>query len=88
LLAHLVGPCAHRRPNAQLYSAAQSRDQAALVFNLATKMIRMNPTLAHAVTIRETAKELECREFGDEVQGAVRRRDDGFWFVADYGHLR
>ena len=38
LLAHLAGPMAERNRNSQLYSAAQSRDQAALLFNLAAKM--------------------------------------------------
>jgi phage terminase large subunit-like protein len=64
LLAHLCGPPAHSRPNSQLYSAAQSRDQAALVFRLATKMVRMNPILAHTVTIRESTKELLCHDLG------------------------
>ena len=64
LLAHLVGPPAHNRPNSQLFSAAQSRDQAGLIFSLAAKMIRMNRDLASAVTIRETAKELLCGELG------------------------
>ena len=41
LLAHLVGPAAI--PNSQLYSAAQSRDQARLLFALAAKIIRMSP---------------------------------------------
>src|SRR5690242_16623383 len=41
LLLHLVGPEA--RPNSQLFSAAQSRDQAALIFGLASKMVRMSP---------------------------------------------
>src|SRR5262249_26582236 len=36
LLVHLVGPAAI--PNSQLYSAAQSRDQAALLYALAAKM--------------------------------------------------
>jgi phage terminase large subunit-like protein len=35
LLLHLCGPEAKNRPNSQLYSAAQSRDQAALLFSLA-----------------------------------------------------
>jgi phage terminase large subunit-like protein len=64
LLNHLCGPSARLRPNAQLYSAAQSRDQAGLIFNLAVKMIRMNANLAAAVRIRETAKELICAELG------------------------
>lgn len=58
VLAHLVGPEARR--NAQIYSAAQSRDQAAIVFGLASKMVRMSPTLnaPDKVVVRESAKEL------------------------------
>src|SRR6516225_8009720 len=56
LLAHLCGPPAGNKPNSQLYSAAQSRDQAAIIFSLAAKMVRMNPALAQAITIQETAK--------------------------------
>jgi phage terminase large subunit-like protein len=64
LLAHLCGPPARNKPNSQLYSAAQSRDQAAIVFSLATKMVRMNPDLRSAVQIQETAKSLICPELG------------------------
>ena len=62
LLLHLAGPEA--RPNAQLYSAAQSRDQAAIIFGLAAKMVRMSPDLADAVIIRDTLKQLACPELG------------------------
>ena len=61
LLAHLCGPPAKSRPNSQLFSAAQSRDQAGIIL-LAAKMVRLNPVLSRAVTIRETAKELICPE--------------------------
>jgi phage terminase large subunit-like protein len=64
LLAHLCGPPARLRPNSQLFSAAQSRDQAAILFSLASKMVRMNPMLARAVRIQETAKALTCDELG------------------------
>ena len=64
LLAHLCGPPAKSRPNSQLFSAAQSRDQASIIFSLAAKMVRMNPVLSQAVTVRETAKELICPELG------------------------
>lgn len=64
LLVHLVGPGAQFRPNAQMYSTAQSRDQAALLFALASKMVRMNPDLAGAIRIRENAKELICPALG------------------------
>ena len=58
LLLHLVGPEA--RANSQLYSAAQSREQAAILFLLAAKMVRMSPELAEHVTVRDTAKQLAC----------------------------
>lgn len=62
LLLHLVGPEA--LPNGQLYSAAQSRDQAALLFGLAAKCVRLSPDLAGFVKVRDTAKELLCEELG------------------------
>jgi phage terminase large subunit-like protein len=66
LLNHLCGPSARDRPNSQLYSTAQSREQAALIFNLAAKMIRLRSTLASAVKIQETAKVLSCPELGTQ----------------------
>jgi phage terminase large subunit-like protein len=62
LLLHLCGPEA--RANSQLYSAAQSRDQAAILFALAAKVVRMSPDLSAVVTIRDTAKQLFCPELG------------------------
>jgi phage terminase large subunit-like protein len=64
LLNHLCGPSAKSRPNSQLYSAAQSRDQAAIIFSLASKMVRLNPSLARIVHVMETAKTLVCNELG------------------------
>jgi len=62
LLVHLCGP--ESKPNSQLYSAAQSRDQAAILFALAAKVVRMSPTLNEYVGIRDTAKQLYCDERG------------------------
>lgn len=62
LLLHLCGPEA--RANSQLYSAAQSRDQAAILFSLAAKMIRLSPSLSPYVVVRDTAKQLYCHELG------------------------
>lgn len=62
LLLHLVGPEA--RPNSQLYSAAQSREQAAILFGLAAKMVRMSPELSEYVTVRDSGKQLHCGEIG------------------------
>ena len=62
LLLHLCGPEA--RPNSQLYSAAQSREQAAVLFSLAAKTVRMSPDLNAEIVIRDTAKQLFCRDLG------------------------
>lgn len=56
LLAHLVGPEA--KQNGQLVSGALSRDQAALVFNLASKMVQMSPELSKIVRIVPSGKRL------------------------------
>lgn len=62
LLLHLCGPEA--RPNSQLFSAAQSRDQAAILFALAAKVVRMSPDLNAVVVVRDTAKQLACPDLG------------------------
>jgi len=62
LLLHLAGPEA--RPNGQLFSAAQSREQAAILFALAAKIVRMSPDLSGVIVIRDTAKQLFCPELG------------------------
>lgn len=62
LLLHVCGPEA--RTNGQLYSAAQSREQASILFNLAAKIVRMSPDLSAVVQIRDTAKELLCPDLG------------------------
>lgn len=56
LLAHLVGPEA--KQNSQLVSGAMSRDQAALVFNLAAKMVQLSPALQKIVRIVPSGKRL------------------------------
>lgn len=62
LLCHVAGPEAVL--NSQLYSAAQSREQAGVIFDLAAKIVRMSDTLAGHITIRDTAKQLLCPELG------------------------
>ena len=56
LLAHLVGPEAVQ--NSQIVSGAMSRDQAALVFSLASKMVQLSPTLSDLVRIVPSGKRL------------------------------
>ncbi len=56
LLAHLCGPEAVQ--NSQIVSGAQSKEQAAVVFELARKMIEMSPTLSKLVRIQPSGKRL------------------------------
>jgi phage terminase large subunit-like protein len=56
VLAHLVGPEAHL--NSQIQSGARSRDQAAQVFNYASKMVQLSPTLSEIVRIVPSSKRL------------------------------
>ena len=62
LLLHTCGPEA--KANSQLYSGAQSREQASVLFALAAKIVRMSPDLRQVVTIRDTAKQLFCPDLG------------------------
>lgn len=62
LLLHLCGPEA--KANSSLFSAAQSRDQAGILFALAAKVVRMSPDLRAVVVVRDTAKQLFCPEIG------------------------
>ena len=63
LLLHLCG--LEAKVNSQLYSAAQSREQAAILFALAAKMVRMSPELNAVLVIRDTAKQIFCPERGN-----------------------
>jgi phage terminase large subunit-like protein len=56
VLAHLVGPEA--RLNSQIISGARSRDQAAQVFNYASKMVLLSPRLSDIVRIVPSGKKL------------------------------
>lgn len=56
LLAHLIGPEAVQ--NSQIVSGALSRDQAAIVFKLAVKMINLNEDLQDLVHIIPSTKTL------------------------------
>jgi len=63
-LLHLCGPEA--KGNSQLYSAAQSREQAAILFNLMAKMIRMSPDLSSVIRVVESSKVLICGDLGTQ----------------------
>jgi len=63
-LAHLVGPEA--RLNSQIVSGARSRDQAALVFKLALKMVNLNPELRKIIRDVPSSKTLLGVTMGTE----------------------
>lgn len=65
LLVHLCGPESKGRPNSQLYSAAQSREQAAILFNLAAKIVRMSPALSREVRVTDSHKMLRFDKLGN-----------------------
>lgn len=56
VLAHLVGPEA--KQNSQIISGARSRDQAAQVFNYASKMVMLSARLSKVVRIIPSGKRL------------------------------
>ena len=56
VLAHLVGP--EKQLNSQIVSGARTRDQAALVFNLAAKMIQLSSELSKLARIVPSGKRL------------------------------
>lgn len=62
--AHIAGPEA--KPNAQLYSAARSRDQAALVFKYLAKSMRMNEAFTGLVDITDSGKTIKGLGAGTE----------------------
>ena len=80
LICHICGPQAQL--NSQLYSAAQSRDQASLLFQLAAKIIRLSPTLLPAIVIRDSAKEIFCPGLGTRYKALSADASTGLRAVA------
>ena len=68
VLLHLCGPEAKGKFNQQMYCAAQSRDQAAVLFNYLKQIVRMSPKLARVVEIKEGSKTLVVPELGNTFQ--------------------
>lgn len=61
-LLHLLGPEAIL--NSQMFSAAQSREQASILHDRASKMVRLSPELHSAAEIGDTGKWIRCPELG------------------------
>jgi phage terminase large subunit-like protein len=76
LLNHLCGKSYVL--NSQLFSTAQSREQAGVIFSLAAKIVRMSPELRDHVTIRDTAKELLCVELGTKYRALSAEASTAF----------
>lgn len=55
-LLALLGPEA--RPGTEVYSGAMAREQAAILFKLLSRMIRMSPTLRRHANIKDSTKEI------------------------------
>jgi phage terminase large subunit-like protein len=66
MLAHLVGPEA--RQNSQIVSGARSRKQAAIVYNLAAKMVALSEDLRKIVRPIPSSKTLTGLTMGTEYQ--------------------
>lgn len=66
VLAHLVGPEA--RQNSQIVSGARSRKQAAIVYNLAAKMVALSPELRAIVKPTPSGKTLHGLTMNTEYQ--------------------
>jgi phage terminase large subunit-like protein len=61
-LAHLVGP--EWEPNGEIYSAANDRDQASIVFKFARQMVELEPELSHRIDIVASTKTMVARRTG------------------------
>lgn len=64
LIVHLCGSM--RKLNSQLISGAMSRDQAALVYSLASKMIALNPALSRLLRCIPSSKRIISASNGSE----------------------
>lgn len=62
VLAHLVGPEA--RPNGELYSAANDREQASVIYNFACQMIEADPDLMAMLILVKSQKRMVSRITG------------------------
>lgn len=62
VLCHLVGPEAV--PNGEIYSAANEREQAAIVFKFAAQLVRAEPELAAMLKVVDSTRTIACYHNG------------------------
>ena len=75
-LLHLVGPEA--KLNTQLYSAAQAQDQAALLYELMAKIVRMSPDLAAVVTLKDSTYTATVPEIGTVYKALSKEKSTAY----------
>ena len=78
LLLHLCGPEA--KENSALYSTAMAKEQAAKIFDLAAKVVRLSATLRPYVGIKETVKHLYYRPMGTVYKALSAEATTAFGF--------
>jgi phage terminase large subunit-like protein len=61
-LAHLVGP--ERELHGEIYSAANDRDQAAIVFKFAQQIVELEPELQELIEVVKSTKTMIARDTG------------------------
>jgi len=61
-IVHLVGPEAVQ--NGEVYSGANDRDQAAIVFKVASQFVKAEPGLAQRLSVVESTKRIACHANG------------------------
>lgn len=70
MLAHLVGPEA--KLNRRQASAAMSKEQSAILFELAAKMVQMSPKLKHEVRVNLSLKQMYGLAMNTEYRALAR----------------
>ena len=88
MLLHLCGPFAHM--NSQLYSIANTRDQAAILYKYAVQVAMMSPNIRPFLKVTASKKMLSCHQLGTVFQAlsadATGSKSQGYspiWFCAD-----
>jgi phage terminase large subunit-like protein len=66
LLCALVGPLSQM--NGEVYSAATTRDQAAMVYKMAAQMVRLDPELSQLCACMDATKRIVCYHLGSFYQ--------------------
>lgn len=68
ILAHLIGPEAE--PNGEIYSAANDREQASIVFNAVRRMIEASPKLQGRLIVVASTKTIIVKGSGTKAAGS------------------